>query len=241
MHALPYPVVIRSRDFVINYTSSTPLPNSNHAMKEILPGIFHWTTFHEGILEYVHSYYIEATTPAVLIDPRVPAEGLGWFETHKRPEQIYLTNRHHYRHSGQFAEAFDCTIQCHRAGLHEYSHGEKVTGFDHGVTLPGNIRALEVGVLCPEETALHIPLAGGILALRDAIVRDERSHLAFVADYLMGDDPEAVKRGLREVFKGHLHRKFDHLLLAHGKPVINGGKDELRKFLERMKDVDSGS
>ena len=204
-------------------------------MNEILPGVFHWTTFHEGIQAYVHSSYIEATTPACLIDPRVPADGLAWFDGHKTPGNIYLTNRHHYRHSGQFADAFGCKIWCHKAGLHEFSKGEKVTGFEHGVELPGKVKALEVGVLCPEETALYLTHAGGILALGDAIVRDERSRLAFVPDYLMGEDPEAVKRGLRTVFEGHLQRKFDHLLLAHGKPVIGNGKEKLREFLERMK------
>lgn len=105
----------------------------------------------------------------------------------------------------------------HKAGLHEYTKGEKVSGFEHGEALPGKIVALQVGVLRPEETALHIPVAGGILALGDAIVRGERSRLAFVEDYLMGDDPEAIKLGLLKDFKGHLRCEFEHLLLAHGK------------------------
>lgn len=63
-------------------------------MKEILPGVYHWKTFHEGIQAYVHSYYLEATTPAVLIDPRIPKDGLSWFSEHKTPAHIYLTNRH---------------------------------------------------------------------------------------------------------------------------------------------------
>lgn len=203
-------------------------------MKEILPGVFHWKTFHEGIQAYVHSCYIEATTPAVLIDPRIPADGVAWFDGHKTPDHIYLTNRHHYRHSGQLADTFGCKIWCHKAGLHEYTKGEKVTGFEHGVELPGKVTALEVGVLCPEETALYLPLSGGIMALGDAIVRDEKSRLSFVADYLMGDDPEAVKEGLCNIFKGHLRRKFEHLLLAHGKPVIGNAKEELKKFLQRL-------
>ncbi len=75
------------------------------------------------------------------------------------------------------------------------------------------------------------------MALGDAIVRDEHSRLAFVPDYLMGKNPEAVKRGLQKVFLGHLHRKFDHLLLAHGKPVINDAKETLRKFLQDLEYV----
>lgn len=140
-------------------------------MQEILPGVHHWTTFHEGIGQRVHSYYLTATEPAVLIDPRVPAQGLGVFRA-APPRHAYLTNRHHYRHSDRFAAAFGTEIWCHTAGLHEFSDGEQVTAFQHNDLLPGGVQALAVGVLCPEETALYIPLHAGILALGDAIIRE---------------------------------------------------------------------
>ena len=201
-------------------------------MKEILPGVFHWTTFHEGIQAYVHSYYINATDPAVLIDPRVPKQGLEWFAAHGAPQHIYLTNRHHYRHSGRFVARYGVQVWCHKDGLHEFTHGEKVKSFAHGKELPGGILALKVGVLCPEETALYLPLHGGLLCIGDAIVR-YRGKLGFVPDAYMGDDPEGVKRGLRKVFLRHVReREFDHLLFAHGAPWIEGAKSGLRKFLE---------
>jgi hypothetical protein len=49
----------------------------------------------------------------------------------------------------------------------------------------------------------------------------------------MGDDPEAVKRGLRDAFAELLERDFDHLLFAHGTPVVGGGKAALEAFLDR--------
>jgi hypothetical protein len=199
-------------------------------VQEILPGLFHWTTFHEGIGQDVHSYYIAGTQPAVLIDPRVPDEGLEWFEGRPRPEHIYLTNRLHYRHSDRFSKAFGATVWCHRAGLHHFSKRRPVTGFDHGQRLSGGITALAVGSLCPEETALYWPERGGVLSVGDAIVRDD-TVLAFVPDELMGDDPAAVKRGLRAAFKRHLARAFDNLLFAHGEPWIGGAKAALAGFL----------
>ncbi|HEX5513009.1 MAG TPA: hypothetical protein VFY81_01305 [Gammaproteobacteria bacterium] len=201
-------------------------------MREILPGVHHWTTLHEGIGQRVHSYYLSATEPAVLIDPRVPAQGLEAFRA-APPRHAYLTNRHHYRHSDRFAAAFGTEIWCHTAGLHEFSRGEKVTAFQHGDVLPSGVQALAVGVLCPEETALYIPLHDGILALGDAIIR-EHGALAFVPDPLMGDDPAAVRRGLAEVFRNHLEREFDHLLFAHGAPWIGGAKEGLRRFLDSL-------
>jgi hypothetical protein len=199
-------------------------------MQEILPGLFHWTTFHEGIGEHVHSYYLAAMHPAVLIDPRVPREGLKWFDAHPRPAHVFLTNRLHYRHSDRFAKAFGATVWCHRAGLHHFDARRPVKPFEHGDELPGGVSALEVGVLCPEETALYWPRHGGVLSIGDAIIRADDA-LGFVPEELMGEDPGAVKRGLRQVFARHLARDFDHLLFAHGAPWIGHGKAALAGFL----------
>ena len=203
---------------------------NKHAVHEILPGLFHWTTFHEGIGQDVHSYYIADTHPAVLIDPRVPDEGIEWFDGRRRPEHIYLTNRLHYRHSDRFSKAFGCTVWCHRDGLHHFGKKRPVKGFDHGDTLPGGINALPVGVLCPEETALYWPGPNGVLAIGDAIIREDMA-LGFVPDELMGDDPEAVKHGLRAAFERHLTLDFDNLLFAHGEPWIGDAKAALAGFL----------
>lgn len=201
-------------------------------MRQILPGVFHWSTFHEGIGEPVHSYYLNAVSPPILIDPRVPDQGIDWFGKRGVPEHIYLTNRHHYRHSGRFAQAFGSRVWCHMAGLHEFTKGEKVAAFEHGDRLPGDVAALEVGALCPEETAFHLHVAGGVLAVGDAIVRDGRGRLIFVPDWLMGDDPREVKRGLRSAFRKHLRRRFEHMLFAHGRPLVGGAREKLRSFLD---------
>jgi hypothetical protein len=47
---------------------------------------------------------------------------------------------------------------------------------------------------------------------------------------LIGDDPEAVKAKIREHATALLEVDFDHLLFAHGDPVIGGGKEALRAF-----------
>ena len=115
-------------------------------MDEILPGVFHWTTRHEGIGASVHSYWIEDATGGVLIDPRVPKDGVDWFRDHGPPHDILLTNRHHYRHSGRFEEEFGGTVHGHRAGMHEFTKGEKVEAFEFGDVMPGGFLALEVGI-----------------------------------------------------------------------------------------------
>jgi hypothetical protein len=201
-------------------------------MQEIVPGIHHWRAFHERIKQPVSSYYVAPA--AALIDPMLPDEGLDWFAAQDpRPQQILLSNRHHYRHSQRFAEEFGCPVRCSRPGLHEFEDGPEVEGFEFGDELAPGITAVEVGAICPDETAFHIAVAEGAVAFADGLIRPGGGPLGFVPDYLMGDDPDTVKRGLTESFRGLLERDFDHLLFAHGEPLVGGGKAALRDFLNK--------
>jgi hypothetical protein len=195
-------------------------------MKEIIPGVWHWTAYRKTIRSDVHSYFVDRA--AALIDPMLPEEGVEAFRG-REPEVILLTNRHHYRDSERFVEAFGCPVICHEAGLHEFEGGPAVQGFSFGDDVANGILALEVGVLTPEETAFHVDAGPRALSFGDAIV-NHSAELGFVRDKLMGDDPEAVKQGLKESFRTLLAHDFDALLLAHGEPVPSGGKAALLTF-----------
>ncbi len=201
-------------------------------METLLPGLHWWTTFHEGIGFPVQSAYAEFAR--VLIDPRVPDEGFVAFAGLAAPERIVLTNRHHYRHSDRFAEHFGgLEIVCHAAGLHEFEGTDRtVAAYAWGDELAPGVIAREVGVLCPEETALELRTGPGALAFADAIARWEpRGPLAFVPDGLLGDDPPAIKAGLRAALRRLADEvEFDALLLGHGEPVARGGRAELLAF-----------
>jgi hypothetical protein len=199
-------------------------------MNEILPGIWHWTAIHERIGTRVHSYYVASA--AALIDPMLPDEGLEWFEQHG-PERVLLTNRHHYRHSKDFVDRFGCQVFCHRDGLHEFQSSKAdVKGFAVGDTVAPGIRVCEVGVICPDDCALHIDVGDGAMAFADAVIRTSSGKLGFVSDRLLGDDPEAIKSGIRASLRRLAQEEtFDSLLFAHGEPMIGGGKAALEKFV----------
>jgi hypothetical protein len=197
-------------------------------VNEIIPGVWHWTAHHEGIGFDVSSYYVDRA--AALIDPMLPPdEGLDAFRG-RRPEVILLTSRHHFRHSDQFVEKFGCTVHCHKAGLHEFEGGPEVQGFDFGDDVANGVLALEVGALTPEETAFHVDAGAGALSFGDAVVSFPDTGLGFVPDDYIGDDPEAVKEGLRDSFKRLLAHDFDALLVAHGVPIPTGAKGALLRF-----------
>jgi hypothetical protein len=204
-------------------------------MNEVLPGVFHWAAMHPRIHIEVSSYWLG--DGGVLVDPLLaPDVGLEWFEQRSQPPQaILLSNRHHYRGSARVHKAFGCPVYCNRAGMHEFTHGEPVSPFDPGDTLPGGVGTYEVGALCPDETAFHLP-SSRALVIADGVVRaggqGQDGPLGFVPDSLM-DDPAATKRGLLEAF-GRLLREldFEHLLLAHGGAVIGDGRAQLHELLD---------
>jgi hypothetical protein len=197
--------------------------------REVVPGVFHYSAPHERIKLVVSSYYVPEQS--LLIDPMMPDEGLDWFREHGPPTDILLTNRHHYRHSGDFVAAFGCTVRCHRAGLHEFSADQPVEPFEFGDEPVAGVVAHEVDAICPEETALELTSRRAV-ALADGLVRwpDDAGPLAFVPDELIGEHPEAVRRELLDAFSRLLELDFDHLLLAHGGPVEDG-KAALREFV----------
>ena len=91
-------------------------------MREILPGVFHWSMYYEKIKVEVSSYYLAG--PKVLLDPLLPVGEASGLEA--GVDHIVLTNRHHYRDSGALVERYGCTVWCVESGLHEFTSGETV-------------------------------------------------------------------------------------------------------------------
>ncbi len=164
------------------------------------------------------------------IDPLLPEEGIEWFDGH-RPQRIVLSTRHHLRHSEQIADRFDCPILAHEDGLHEFEDGPRVEGFAFGDQLANDVRALTMDAISPDDTVLRIDVAEGALLFADSVIN--HGGLRFVPDSLIGDEPEQVKRVILERVAALLDEDFDHLLFAHGDPVVGGGKRVLREFLNR--------
>jgi hypothetical protein len=201
--------------------------DDNRRMREIAPGLWHWTARRARIGMDVSSYYL--AVERVLIDPMIPPEGPEWFERHGVPAHVLLTCRHHDRDTWRLREAFGCEVHCIRSGLHELERRGPVEPFDIADELPGGVVAHEVDAISPDETALYAP-AHGALAVADGVVEwPGRQGLAFVPDGLM-DDPEETKAGLRAAFTRLSDLDFELLLLTHGDPVVGGGSDALREF-----------
>jgi hypothetical protein len=202
-------------------------------MKEILPGIWHWTTPRRSLGgTHVSSYWLD--NAGVLINPMIPEEGIEWFAKRAtEPTAIVLCNRHHYRDSGRFHERFGCDVHAPATGMHQFTAGQPVVPYQPGDKLPGDLVAVEVGALSPDDWGLY-SADSKALWLGDTIVREPTNpdaEIGWVVDQLM-DEPPKTKQGLIDAFTRILAEyDFEHLLLAHGLPLIGDGRAKLEEFV----------
>jgi glyoxylase-like metal-dependent hydrolase (beta-lactamase superfamily II) len=195
-------------------------------MEEVVPGIFHWTAAHPRIEIEVSCHFVSGSGTA--IDPLLPAEGIEWFGD-RGVERVILSNRHHRRHGDQIAERYGCPILCHESGLHEFANGPAVEGFAFGERLADDVTALEMDAICPDDTVLRIDAGGGALLFADSLIN--YGGVGFVPDDLIGDEPERVKAEIRRRAAALAETEFEHLLFAHGTPLLGGGGDALAEVV----------
>jgi hypothetical protein len=189
--------------------------------------VFHWKARHPKIGILVGSHYV--TTSGTAIDPLLPEEGIEWFEG-RDVQRVVLSNRHHLRHAPLIAERFDCPIRCHESGLHEFADGPEVSGFAFGERLAEDVVALEMDAICPDDSVLQIERGGGALLFADSLI--DHGEVGFVPDDLIGEDAEGVKARIRERCAALGEERFEHLLFAHGDPLLDVGREALRSVAE---------
>lgn len=195
------------------------------SIREVLPGVAHWTTPHPKLGGApVSSYYL--VEERVLIDP-FPPPADDEAATAWEPTDIVLTNRHHLRAALELAERYGATIRAPQPGMFELP-SDKVTPYAHGDEVVPGVRAHHVLDEWPDETALELP-AHRTLAICDGIINYGR--LGHVPDDILGDDPEHEKRILKEAYARVVESvDFDNALFAHGDPIIGGARERLRRF-----------
>lgn len=203
---------------------SVIVPVMAEPIYEVLPGVLHWTGRHPTArLESGSHYLVEE---GILIDPIAPPEGLEWFDG-KEIGEILLTNRHHTRSAFDLQDRFGVTIRAPQTGMYELPV-DRVQPYDFGDELSAGIRPHAISETWPDEAALEIPRHRAV-AIADGVINYDG--LGFFADFLLGDDPEAEKQRLRDGFaRLATEVDFDHLLLAHGTPILGDGREQLSRF-----------
>lgn len=197
-------------------------------MREIFPGVHHWTTTHSGINTDVSSYYVEPA--GALIDPMVPEGGMEAFGDLFRPQQVLLTSGNHTRDADRFVEAFGCVVVTSPEGQERIGDRLATEAYSESDEAAPGIRPVHIGILSPDEYVLHIDVGEVALAFADGLHRYGES-LGFFPDEYLGEDPQSIKAGLKQQFGTLLERRFEHLLFAHGDPIVGNGHAVLAEFV----------
>lgn len=204
------------------------------AVQQILPGVWHWTAPHPNLRDFaVSSYWLDEVR--ILVDPLIGPSERDWFSgLGLTPDAIVLTNHHHYRSSAELSDRYGAAIHAPQASVHLYRGGERVTGYGAGDELAAGLVAVDLGARSANDCGLYFERARALWPA-DTIVRapdDPADPIGWVIDAFF-EDPAASKSELLTVFTRILSdTDFEHLMPAHGLPLIGNGRAELEKLVQ---------
>lgn len=196
-------------------------------MRELVPGLFFWTAEHPNLGQEVSSHYLRDA--AAVIDPLAPPEGVAAVGELGPVEHVVLSCRHHDRDHAAFVEQYGAAFHVNEAGVQEYP-GEKIEPYAIGSEIVSGINAIANGPIAPDDTVLRLDVEGGALLFADSLLHSD-DELSFMPDFLLGDDPDQVRRDITAALRELLDQDFDHLLFAHGDPLVGGGHEALELFV----------
>jgi hypothetical protein len=213
--------------------------------EQLADGLWRWTArhpeWHPGEFgSEVASFALRAGHETVLIDPLLPPQP-GEDAVLELIEQqlgerlaILITIPYHVRSSEQIRDRFrgqvESTIWGHRACRKRLADGAGFRAFEPGDALPAGASAHRIGKPRRHETPLHLP-SHDALAFGDAVVQVDDA-LRVWSDRRVD---EGVSAFYRERFNPTLtpllELDFDRVLVTHGEPVLQDGRDQLQKAL----------
>jgi hypothetical protein len=202
-------------------------------MQELRPGLWTWTAAHpdwtedeggpQGWDRVVRSYAYDSGPSLVLIDPLAPPsllEGL----VESKEVAVLLTEHCHVRSSADCVERFGATVHAMTDAVRRLSLPAQA--FEQGDTLPGGVVAqLEC---YPFEAIFWIPAERAIVT-GDALVGGELGlHVQPDSWLFDGTTPAAFRDRLRPL----LDLPIELVLLTHGDPVLEEGREAVRAALD---------
>jgi glyoxylase-like metal-dependent hydrolase (beta-lactamase superfamily II) len=201
-------------------------------VREIAPGLHYWTAAHPAWNnatdwpEEVGCVCYETDTTAVLIDPLVPdadpdrAYALldGWVEG-CGGAAVLLTAPWHQRSAAAVAKRYDVTVWAHDSGRSRLAFETESGPLPDGVELfvPG-------GDAAEGQVAFYLPQPRALVVAEFFVgVHGGLELLLSPAE----PDPAAFLESLRQL----VELPIDHVLVAHGEPVVHSGRERIGEAL----------
>jgi len=202
-------------------------------MREIISGVYTWSWLSPKHGYDFNGFAFESDGGLIVIDPAIMGEDdLDELLKLGNPESVILTNKDHERVAYDLRDKFGSKIYINETDS-SFLKSPPDNTFKDGDVIAGNLRAINVpNNKSPGETALLLSRDKGILFIGDAIIgwpKDEFSLLPF-GKY---ENPQMAKESVKVL----LEYDFDTVLVGDGESILRGGKEAVRRFLDREENL----
>jgi hypothetical protein len=214
-------------------------------VEEIAKGLWRWTArhpeWHPGEFGAEVASFAAQTGDGtlLLIDPLLPPDPTSVLavldENVAKRVAILITIPYHVRSSEELWQRYgkeaETTIHGHKAAAKRLEKRSAFREIEPGTPLPGGVTAHTIGKPRRFETPLHVP-SHEALVFGDAVVEVDGALKIWATDRV----DAKVRRFYRERFNPTLEPllelPFDAVLVTHGRPLLDGGKEALRTALQ---------
>jgi hypothetical protein len=211
--------------------------------EQLADGLWRWTArhpeWHPGEFgSEVASFALKAGDETILVDPLLPPEPDAVLDLIERELgeslALLITIPYHVRSSEEIRHRFrgdvETTIWGHPACRKRLSEDAGFRAFEPGDELPAGATAHKIGKPRRHETPLHLP-SHRALVFGDAVAEVDGELRVWAGERL----DTRVRRFYRDRFNPTLEPllelDFDRVLVTHGQPVLQGGREQLEQAL----------
>jgi hypothetical protein len=212
-------------------------------MEQLSEGLWRWTArhpeWHPGEFgAEVASFAAAAGETTLLIDPLLPPEPSSVLavidETLAQRIAILITVPYHVRSAEELWRRYggdaETTIHGHAAAAKRLTDRSAFREIEPGVPLPGGVTAHRIGKPRRHEMPLHLP-SHRALVFGDAVAETEGRLVVWATDKLDAKVERFYRERFNPTLEPLLELDFDSVLVTHGQPLLQGGKQALADAL----------
>ena len=220
-------------------------------MQKLTDGLWRWTArhpeWHPGefgaeVASFAAKADGEKGGTLVLIDPLLPedkAEANEVLDTLdgalEKRVAILISIPYHARSSEalwrRYRSDAETTIHGHPAAAKRLEDRSAFSEIEPGVPLPGGVTAHAIGKPRRYEMPFHVP-SHEALVFGDAVAEHGGALRVWAADKVDAKVERFYRERFNPTLEPLLELPFDAVLVTHGKPVMKGGKEALKKALK---------
>lgn len=198
-------------------------------LRELRPGLWRWTAFHEEWNQTVGSVAYEAEDALVLIDPLLEdgKEVDALVRRASGPVFVLVTLYYHTRSAAEAARRYDARVMAPARGLAAVRRRAAVAEpFGPGAELPGGVQALPTAR--SSEVVYWIPAHRALVA-GDVLLGDEHGGVRLCPASWLPESKSVAD--LAATLRPALELPIARVLVSHGEPVLRGGRAALERAL----------